>query len=233
MPTSQPAGCLSVLLSLFGIRFPDVVPREADVPTEDDDEELDAEAEESWPYRLRDDFLSPAEFSFYRVLVDALGGRAVVCCKVNLGDLFYVTRPHENRGAKNRIDRKHVDFLLCDPVTMKPRCGLELDDRSHSQARRQERDGLVDGVFAAAGLPLERVSVRSSYSLNDLREAIEPHLAEIQLKLPAAVAQNGSRMCPKCGIAMVARVATKGARTGQRFFGCPNYPKCRETVELE
>ena len=39
--------------------------------------------------------------------------------------------------------------------------------------------------------------------------------------------------CPKCGIAMVLRTAKKGPKAGSRFWGCPNYPRCRVTCEYQ
>lgn len=33
--------------------------------------------------------------------------------------------------------------------------------------------------------------------------------------------------CPRCGAAMVRRVAKQGANKGQAFYGCSTYPKCR------
>ena len=97
---SEPQGCLAFILNLFGIKL----------------EKADA-VEKALPYRLRDDFLSRAEFSFYSVLVQSVGSKAVVCPKVNLADIFFVSRPNENQRYRNKIDRKHVDFLLCDPAT--------------------------------------------------------------------------------------------------------------------
>jgi len=44
---------------------------------------------EQLPYRVRDDFLSPAERSLYGVLCAAVGGWATVCPKVSLDDVFY------------------------------------------------------------------------------------------------------------------------------------------------
>lgn len=38
--------------------------------------------------------------------------------------------------------------------------------------------------------------------------------------------------CPKCNRVMVARTASKGARAGQRFWGCPAFPDCRATREM-
>ena len=37
--------------------------------------------------------------------------------------------------------------------------------------------------------------------------------------------------CARCGAQMVLRTAQKGARKGQRFWGCSNYPVCRFTME--
>lgn len=34
-------------------------------------------------------------------------------------------------------------------------------------------------------------------------------------------------ICPVCGGKLVLRTATKGKRTGERFWGCSNYPRCR------
>jgi restriction system protein len=38
--------------------------------------------------------------------------------------------------------------------------------------------------------------------------------------------------CPKCGSVMVLREARRGANVGQKFWGCPNFPKCRGTRNL-
>lgn len=76
MNDAQPTGCLAAILSMFGIRLGGPVVSGSDLP-----------------YRIRDDFLSAAELSFYRVLLNAVGDRAVVCPKVNLADLFFVVQP--------------------------------------------------------------------------------------------------------------------------------------------
>ena len=39
--------------------------------------------------------------------------------------------------------------------------------------------------------------------------------------------------CTKCGAEMVQRSAKSGPNQGKRFWGCSNYPKCRNVVELE
>ena len=224
---SENPGCLGAFFRLFGGR--------PSAATDPESTEL--------PYRLRDDFLSPGELAFYRVLVTTVDGTAAVMTKVNLSDLIFVSRPRENTAYRNRIDRKHVDFLLCDATTMRPRVGIELDDRSHDAANRQERDRFVERVFETAGLPLVRVPLRSGYSVNELRSLLAPHVQAsvvdgasadpVDTDLEPSEATGQGRTCPKCGVPMVIRTASRGERRGERFYGCPNYPRCRETAVLE
>jgi len=106
------------------------------------DEKEGNAGEVQYPYNLRDDFLSPAELNFYRVLQTAVSDWAIIFTKVSLGDLFFAQTGdrYQNQGYRNKIDRKHVDFLLCDPQTIKPILGIELDDKSHQKPDRQARD---------------------------------------------------------------------------------------------
>lgn len=38
---------------------------------------------------------------------------------------------------------------------------------------------------------------------------------------------NDPLICPKCGADLILRTATKGAHTGEQFYGCSRFPKCR------
>lgn len=131
----------------------------------------------SYPYRIRDDFLSPAELSLFHVLRHIVGSQAIIITKVRLADLFFVQRPHENRSAFNRIAQRHIDFLLCQSQTMQPLLGIELDDASHARADRVESDAFLDRVFAAAGLPLLRIPAQRAYNTHELADKINPFLA--------------------------------------------------------
>ena len=39
-------------------------------------------------------------------------------------------------------------------------------------------------------------------------------------------------LCPKCGNALVLRVAKRGVDAGKQFYGCSNYPKCKYTAQV-
>jgi len=200
----------------------------------------------TYPFHLRDDFLSPAELSFFQVLRSVTGQQVVACAKVSLGDLFFAQTGdlRKNRSMANRIDRKHVDFLLCESVTMRPMLGIELDDRSHERPERKTRDELVEGVFKAAGLPLLRVPVRQGYAPDELVALIQPFFGAPVPSTPAEPATSSSAeveqptikatepLCPKCGALMALRTAKSGANVGGQFWGCTSYPKCRTTLPV-
>ena len=105
-------------------------------------------SEIEYPYHQVDDFISPAELNFFFNLKAVVGDSAHIFSKVKLSDLFYAKTGDfgKNRTYTNKIDRKHVDFLLCDSNTLKPILGIELDDKSHQRADRQERDNFVNHV---------------------------------------------------------------------------------------
>ena len=197
---------------------------------------------EELPYRLRDDFLSPAEFSFYKVLSSVVGTSLTIQSKVRLADIFFVARPNENRSYFGKISQKHLDFLACDSITMKPVFGVELDDASHSRSKRQDRDEFVDRVCEAAGLPLLRFPAQREYDAREISFRVQPFLKEkailsttpspaqpqVQPQTESGNPVSAVPICPKCGIPMVLRKVTKGENAGKLFYGCKNFPNCRQ-----
>ena len=200
-----------------------------------------------FPYHLRPALLSPAELCFYETLKLAVGERAVVNAKVGLGDIFMVKSDDQSRYRiyTNKIDRKHVDFLLCDPKTMRPLVGIELDDKSHQRADRQARDKFIDKVYRAAGLPILHVPAKRSYTVGETEVQVAPYLSAAPVSLVQAVpvraelpsisapTPQGSPRCPKCGGEMVLRTAKSGANAGGQFWGCASYPGCRSRLPFK
>src|SRR4029077_18998674 len=109
--SSDKSGCLGLVLQVFGSGPSTAGPKSFPKLAFGLDDE-------SSPFRLRDDFLSAAEISFYHILLSTIGDRLTVCPKVNLGDIFFVSHPDRNQAGWNRISRKHIDFLLCDNRSM-------------------------------------------------------------------------------------------------------------------
>ena len=85
---------------------------------------------------------SPAERSFLGVL-EQVGDGYRIFAKVSLYDVIKVKKGligSERQTAFNRISRKHLDFVLCEPSTLTVVCAVELDDSSHNALARQKRD---------------------------------------------------------------------------------------------
>ena len=212
----------------------DIVGRIEDLLSDKDDK---GPSKIQFPYFVRDDFLSAAELSFFQVLRSAVSDSALVLTKVGLGDLFYAksSDPSLYRTATNRIDRKHVDFLVCDAKTARPLVGIELDDKSHQRADRQERDEFVDTVFKVAKLPILRIPAKRTYSVSEVSELVGKYtgnpvkpaqIAEATPKYiaPEPIKVEGPPCCPKCGGEMVLRTAEKWVKRGRKVLGMQGFP---------
>lgn len=123
-------------------------------------------------YEKQSPFLSPAERSFLGVLEQAVQGQFRIFCKVRMSDIIKPgsgMSAGEWRTALNRIQNKHVDFVLCTKDTVEIEGVAELDDKSHQRDDRQERDGLVDAAMKQAGIPIFHFSVKRAYTVADVR----------------------------------------------------------------
>ncbi|WP_138418218.1 topoisomerase DNA-binding C4 zinc finger domain-containing protein [Aquibacillus sediminis] len=45
-------------------------------------------------------------------------------------------------------------------------------------------------------------------------------------------ASDDTPICKKCGSPIIKRQAKKGENKGEAFYGCTNFPKCREVFEI-
>lgn len=143
----------------------------------------------------RPDLLSAAERSFYGVLEQALGGEYRIFGKVRLGDLVEPAKgltKSQSTTARNRLNQKHVDFVLCRPDTLAVVGVIELDDASHGRKDRGDRDDFVDKAFASARLPVVHVPARKAYALPEVQDALAAVLktADVVSKVPAAKADT-------------------------------------------
>ncbi len=125
-------------------------------------------------------FVSNAEADFFRVLKRVVGDRGHVLSQVSLRQLLWFPGNEQtNQGRaswRNKVAAKSVDFLICDPATLRPKLVIELDEPSHSRPERQTRDEEVETILQAAGLPIVRVLTSRSYETRELEQAVGPYL---------------------------------------------------------
>jgi hypothetical protein len=148
------AGCLFAILKLFGVAPPTAL-----------------------PYRRKDYLLSQAERSLFSVLNEAVKDHHIFA-KVRLADLVWMPKGTASwQSHFNRVQSKHIDFVICDRKSIRPLLCIELDDASHSRSDRQTRDQFMDAALLAAGLPLIRIRAARGYNVAELRQGIEATIA--------------------------------------------------------
>lgn len=157
----------------------------------------------SLPYQKRKFFFTRAEQLFFEHLVAAVGrvGRGhVVLAKTRMTDLLMMTKGTTGKAywaAWGRISQKHADFVILqrvqrpgEPDYLEPVLVIELDDSSHQQEQRQQRDALVDAIYAQAGLPIWHVPVAYSYDTGAITTAFRQFLE--RRPAPAATATTSA-----------------------------------------
>jgi very-short-patch-repair endonuclease len=198
-----------------------------------------------WPLGVNENLITNAERSFMGVLKIFTGDQYMIFPKVNLNDVLFIqkgTAPKLRQNIQNRINRKHLDFLLLDANTFKPVYAIELDDSSHQSVSAQRRDLVKDKALKDAGLRMIRIPAKATYTHTDIVAAFnESTLAQLPQPITIATTKTlqeseilsqltESVICPKCSVPMVLRKSTKGANAGIPFYGCANYPHCREII---
>src|SRR5215211_3335856 len=169
------------------------------------------QAPERLPYRLREHFLSTPELALLRVLQRMMGSHYLICPKVALNEIFYIARPNENVHFFSKFFRKHVDFLLCEPETLKPAFGIELV-KPVSRHETRESDQFMAELFLSARLPLVHIQSSERYSEQDLTQLFELAATKVRETGPlrATAKTDSIPMCPVCGKMMVLRIHREG-----------------------
>jgi hypothetical protein len=126
------------------------------------------------PFRRRTVLFSKTQRSLYQALRSLIPDHMILV-KVKLSDLVSL-QPHQSFwGHFSPINRKHIDFVICDP-TLAPVLAIELAAVSGLTKQSSTVD-LVNSVLASASLPIVHVPEKRSYLLNELRRLLAPYLA--------------------------------------------------------
>ena len=130
---------------------------------------------QNYPYEKGTVLFSPAERSFLGVLEQTGNGRYRFMGKVRLADIVRVKSGLNKsawQSAFNKIQSKHVDIVACDPASLTVQFVVELDDSTHSQSKRRNRDKFVDNTLRAAGIPVVHVTTKKAYSVKDIQDML-------------------------------------------------------------
>lgn len=137
----------------------------------------DVEEKAKYRYNRKNFFLTRAEHECYDTLVEAVGAEYRIFAQVHLPTLVdHTVRGQDWRAALAHINRKSVDFVLCDKAYLSPKLAIELDDKSHERPDRQERDHEVERILREAGIPLLRLENHGNFNSSDLARRIQESL---------------------------------------------------------
>lgn len=120
--------------------------------------------------------LTKNEWFFYKVLksiANELG--YTVLAKVRVADIVEVTaRDYTLKGLYlNKVVSKHIDFVLAKPENLQIILLIELDDNSHDNKTKQERDDFIDKLYKQTGYKFIRVR-----GTGNLKEIIKEQLEQ-------------------------------------------------------
>ncbi|SOZ34176.1 restriction endonuclease [Cupriavidus neocaledonicus] len=93
------------------------------------------------------------------------------------------------------------------------------DARAFASGRNIE---LIDGEALIALVKRVRAAAPVDLNARQSAPASSPASATQPQARPA-----GAPACPRCGAAMIERIAKQGANAGNPFWGCTTFPKCR------
>ncbi len=128
-------------------------------------------------YEAKGNLLTPAELKFLAVLDQVIGSHYRIMAQVRLADILKVKSGLDNStrsSAFNRIKAKHLDFVACEPSDMSVKFAIELDDSSHKQTKRMERDAFLNDAMMKAGIPLHRFAVKRDYDPKEVYDKFFP-----------------------------------------------------------
>lgn len=182
-------------------------------------------------YKQKETLFTTTEQKFLAALDIAVQGRYHVFGMVRVADVLEPERRRNQTGwqsAFNRIQAKHFDFVLCNPADLQVAAVVELDDSSHAQRDRKDRDRFLDEACASADLPLIHFPVKAKYDVAAVRAQISEALGTGEAAQPAKTMPT----CPNCGHSLEHIEGREGALAGKPIWRCERYPECRTLIPV-
>lgn len=133
-----------------------------------ENEPIEPDIPEIYPYHKKY-LLTKNEYYFYNRLNNVVSPlKLQILAKIRLADLIEVDKNAGKDYMKYfaKIKAKHIDFAIAD--NMKIIALLELDDKSHQNQDRQERDSFVNNALLKAGYTV----IRTNGNLDVIEKAL-------------------------------------------------------------
>lgn len=114
----------------------------------------------------KDYIMTLNESQFFDKLQNILGDKNYIFPQIHLSSIFNekLKNGQDWEGARAHIEKKSVDYVVCDKSTKKILFAIELDDKSHEKPDRVARDKTVNELFSVVGIPLIRLTASDDIS---------------------------------------------------------------------
>lgn len=148
-------------------------------------------ASEKYLYKVRESFITPTEREYLTAIKKILPKECYLQPQVSLRSIIDRT---DDACYQNELYRI-IDACIFDKSSFKPLVLIEINDSSHNQPKRIERDKKVKMICEEAGIPLVTFWVK--YGVNE--EYIEKRILEgiEQSKNPVRVAHSKNKIQEK------------------------------------
>lgn len=127
-------------------------------------------------YTAKTYIMTSNELLLYKALLElAKELNLILLCQVSLYSIIRSRNPYD--GSFNKIRSKSIDYVLTTKESEILLC-IELDDTTHNQPNRIERDIFIDQLFEDLNINLLRMKCEPVYSLNEVRRQIRRYIKE-------------------------------------------------------
>jgi len=146
-------------------------------------EEFTRSRKPQFQYRRKDSVMTEAERECFHALVSEMGKDYYFFPQMHLDAIVQPTDTRKDRFyAFRHINQKSLDFVACDKTRLCPLFAIEVDDKTHNQAKRVERDAEVERILRGAGIPLIRIQNRGRFDAKELAAEVQKGMDDFYAK---------------------------------------------------
>lgn len=123
-------------------------------------------------YEKKEYLLTQTELKFYKSL-KTITDKLELSLFVQVS--LYQIIKNKNFKDFNKIKSKSIDFVITEKNTKIKLC-IELDDKTHNNQKRIQRDQFINNLFNDLNIKLLRIPVESYYNIEKLEQKIKESL---------------------------------------------------------
>lgn len=138
-------------------------------PLQETDDNEPERSRLAYKYQGKNHIMTKREEKFFLLLNEIFRDKCYIIPQVHLSALLEHRVKGQNwKGAFSHINGKSVDYVLLRSRDLSVLCAVELDDSTHDNAERIERDREVGWMLGLADIPLVRLRTPENMSKQEI-----------------------------------------------------------------